>query len=206
MEGWQRNIGAEGIPPNQASNGLESLGIHLQWERFESAKARTGSLFGTAVQIQKGANEDQTLKSLEFVSQSLSLKDARREIKRLLVKRSTMRVSTCVKHSRMHLQRALRLSVWSGCENSQTSFAWSKISRSSLRDAGTQQAECLMLPSRPVASKHIQAVSHPRQIGSFQFARCRSAFPDCRLLAWSEVAMSWHNNSMPSNNLMRISC
>ena len=29
----------------------------------------------------------------------------------------------------------LRLSIWSGCENAQTSFAWSKISRSSLRDA-----------------------------------------------------------------------
>ena len=43
--------------------------------------------------------------------QSLSLKNARREIKRLLVKLSTMRVSTCVRHSRMHLQRALRLSV-----------------------------------------------------------------------------------------------
>ena len=137
VEGWYRNIGAEGIPPNQASNGLGSFGIHLQWERFESAKARTGSPFGTAVQIQKGANEDHTLKSLEFVSQSLYLKDARREIKRLLVKRSTMRVSTCVRHSCMHLQRALRLSVWSGCENGQTSFAWSKISRSSLRDAGT---------------------------------------------------------------------
>ena len=71
VEGWERNIGAEGIPPNQFSNGLESFEIHLQCERFESAKARTGSPFGTAVQIQKGANEDHTLKSLEFVSQSL---------------------------------------------------------------------------------------------------------------------------------------
>jgi len=67
VEGRQRNIGAEGIPPNQFSNGSESFEIHLQCERFESAKARTGSPFGTAVQIQKGADEDQTLKSLDFV-------------------------------------------------------------------------------------------------------------------------------------------
>jgi len=71
VEGWSRNIGAEGILSNQASSGLESFGIHLQRERFEFAKARTGSPFGTAVQIQKGANEDRTLKSQEFVSQSL---------------------------------------------------------------------------------------------------------------------------------------
>ena len=104
-------IDAEGIPPNQFSSGLESFGIHLQCERFESAKARTGSPFGTVVQIQKGANEDQTLKSLEFVSQSLYLKDARKKIKRLLVKPATVRVSACVRHSCMHLQRALRLSI-----------------------------------------------------------------------------------------------
>ena len=51
VEGWSRNIGAEGILSNQASNGLEWFGIHLQWERFEFAKARTGSPLGTAVQI-----------------------------------------------------------------------------------------------------------------------------------------------------------
>ena len=39
------------------------------------------------------------------------LKEARREIKRLLVKRATVRVSTCVRHSCMHLQGALRLSI-----------------------------------------------------------------------------------------------
>ena len=111
VEGWYRNIDAEGIPPNQFSNGLESFGIHLQCERFESAKARTGSPFGTVVQIQKGANEDQTLKSLEFVSQSLYVKGARKKIKRLLVKPATVRVSACVRHSCMHLQRALRLSI-----------------------------------------------------------------------------------------------
>ena len=155
VEGWSRNIGAEGILSNQASNGLESFGIHLQWECFEFAKARTGSPFGTAVQIQKGANEDQTLKSLEFVSQSLyiCLKEPRREIKRLLVKRATVRVSTCVRHSCMHLQGALRLSIWSICENVQTSFTWSKISRSSLQNAGMQQA-AQIVSSRPVVSKH----------------------------------------------------
>ena len=94
-------FGAEGIPPNQFSNGL-------QCERFESAKARTGSRFGTAVQIQKGANEDHTLKSLEFVSQSLYLKDSRKKIKRLLVKPATVRISACVRHSCMHLQKSLR--------------------------------------------------------------------------------------------------
>ena len=200
VERW-RNIGAEGILSNQASTGLESFGIRLQWECFEFAKARTGSPFGTAVQIQKGANEDQTLKLLEFVSQSLYLKEARREIKRLLVKRATVRVSTCVRHSCMHLQGAVRLSIWSLCENVQTSFTWSKISRSCL-DAEMRHAE-RMLSSRPVVSKHIQTVSHRHQTGSFQFARCRSAFPDDRLLAWrsgSEVEMSSHNHSMPSNN------
>ena len=137
VEGRQRNIGAEGIPPNQFSNGSESFEIHLQCERFESAKARTGSPFGTAVQIQKGAKEDHMLKSLEFVSQSLYLKDSRK-IKRLLVKPATVRVRACVRHSCMHLQTALGPSVWSGCENVQTSFARSKISRSSLPDAGMQ--------------------------------------------------------------------
>ena len=39
------------------------------------------------------------------------LKESRREIKRLLVKRATVRVSTCVRHSCMHLQGALRLSI-----------------------------------------------------------------------------------------------
>ena len=107
----RRNIGAEGIPPNQFSNSLESFEIHLQCERFESAKARTGSPFGTAVQIQKGAKEENTLKSLEFVSQSLYLKDSRKKIKRLLVKTATVRISACVRHSCLHLQRALRLTV-----------------------------------------------------------------------------------------------
>ena len=46
-----------------------------------------------------------------------------------------------------------------------------------------QQAECMMLSSRPVVSKHIQAVSHPHQISSFKFARCCRAFADDRLLA-----------------------
>ena len=184
--------------------------IHLQCERFESAKARAGSPFGAVVQIQiKGANEDHTLKSLEFVSQSLYFKDARKKIKRLLAKPATVRVSACVRHSCMHLQRALRLSIWSGCENVQTSFAWSKISRSSLPDAGMQQAECIWCCLwRPLAlvSKYIQAPSHPHQISSFQFARCRRAFPNDRLLAWSEVKMSSHNHSMPFNRLMRVSC
>ena len=157
----EKYIGAECICPNQGSDGLESFGIHLQWERFESAKARTGSPFGTAVQIQKGANEGQTLKSLEFVSQSLYLKDARGQIKRLLVKRATVCVSTCVRHSCMHLQSALRLSAWSGCENVHISLAWSKISRSSLPDARRQQVECMILFWRPLVSKHIQALSHP---------------------------------------------
>ena len=93
------------------SNGLESFGIHLQCERFESAKARTGNPFGTVVQIQKGANEDHTLKSLEFVSPSLYVKDARKKINRLLLKPASVRVSARVRHSCMHLQRALRLSI-----------------------------------------------------------------------------------------------
>ena len=53
---------------------LHIIGIRKGCERFESAKARTGSPLGTVVQIQKGANEDHTLKSLEFVSQSLYVK------------------------------------------------------------------------------------------------------------------------------------
>ena len=106
----------------------------------------------------------------------------------------------------MHLQRALRLSIWSGCENVQTSFAWSKISRWSLR-VGMQQAECIWCCFwRPLGSKHIQALSHPHQISSFQFALCRRAFPDDWLLAWSEVKMSSHNRSMPFNRLMCASC
>ena len=51
--------------------------------------------------------------------------------------------------------------------------------------ARKQQAECMV-------SKHIQALSRPHQISSFQFALCRRAFPDDRLLAWSEVKMSSH--------------
>ena len=104
---------------------------------------------------------------------------------RTKAKPATVRVSACVRHSCMHLQRALRLSIWSGCKNVQTSFAWSKISRSSLPDAGMQQAECIWCCfSIPLAlvSKHIQAPSHPHHISSFQFARCRHAFPDDRLL------------------------
>ena len=54
------------------------------------------------MQIQKGTNEDQTLKSLEFVSQSLYLKDARKKIKRLLAKPATVRVSACVSKTLMH--------------------------------------------------------------------------------------------------------
>ena len=84
----------------------------------------------------------------------ICLKEPRREIKRLLVKRATVRVSTCVRHSCVHLQGALRLSIWSICENVQTSFTWSKISRSSLQDAGMQQA-AQIVSSRPVVSKHI---------------------------------------------------
>ena len=104
-------------------------------------------------------------------------------------------------------QRALRLSIWSGCENVQTSFAWSKILRSFLPDAGMQQAECIWCCFwRPLISKHMQALSPPHQISSFQFALCRRAFPDNRLLAWSEVKMSSHNHSMPFNRLMRASC
>ena len=83
----------------------------MQCEGLESAKARTESPFATAVQIQKGPNEDHTLKSMEFVSQSFCLKDARKKIKRLLVKPATVRVSASVKHSCMHLQRALGLSI-----------------------------------------------------------------------------------------------
>ena len=138
------------------------------------------------------------------------LKEPRREIKRLLVKRATVRVSTCVRHSCMHLQGALRLGIWSVCKNVKTTSTWSKISRSSLQDAGMQQAERMKLSWRQVVSKHIQTVSHRHQTGSFQFARCRSAYPDDRVLAWrsgSEVEMSSsHNHSMPSNNLMSVSC
>ena len=125
------------------------------------------------------------------------LKEPRREIKRLLVKRATVR----------HLQGALRLSIWSVCKNVKTTSTWSKISRSSL-DAGMKQAE-RMLSSRQLVYNHIQTVSNPHQTGSFQFERCRSAFPDDRLLAWrsgSEVEMSSHNHSMPSRNLMNVSC
>ena len=135
------------------------------------------------------------------------LKDSRKKIKRLLVKPATVRISACVRRSCMRLQRALGLSIWSGCENVQTSFAWSKISRSSLPDDGMQQAECIWCCFwRPLVSKHIQALSRPHQISSFQFALCRRAFPDDWLFAWSEVKMSSHNHSMPFNRLMRVSC
>ena len=58
--------------------------------------------------------------------------------------------------------------------------------------------------------QHVTRLQFDRhQTGSFQFARCRSAFPDDRLLDWrsgSEVEMSSHNHSMPSSNLMNIPC
>ena len=63
------------------------------------------------------------------------------------------------------------------------------------RVAEMQQAECIWWCFW--RSKHIQALSRPHQISSFQFALCRRAFPDDWLLAWSEVKMSSHNHSMP---------
>ena len=136
------------------------------------------------------------------------LKEARREIKRLLGKRATVRVSTCVRHSCMHLQGALRLSIWSVCKNVKTTSTWSKISRLSL-DAGMQQAERMKLSWRQVVYKHIQTDESSTPDWQLSFARCRSAFPDDRLLAWrswSEVKMSSHNHPRPSNNLMNVSC
>ena len=111
----------------------------------------------------------------------ICLKEPRRKIKRLLVKRATVGVSTSVRHSCMHLQGALRLSIWSVCENVQTSFTWSKISRSCL-DAEMQHAE-RMLSSRPVVSKHIQTVSHRHQTGSFHLgvAALHFQMTDCSL-------------------------
>ena len=106
------------------------------------------------MQIQKGANEGQTLKSLEFVSQSLYLEDARGEIKRLLVKRATVCVSTCLRHS--HMLKTQHLKWLRKCPDQ-----FGMVQDIALISARRQQAECMILFWRPLVSKHIQALSHP---------------------------------------------
>ena len=140
------------------------------------------------------------------------LKEARREIKRLLVKRATVRVSTCVRHSCMHLQGALRpsnWSIWRKCADQFHMVQDIALISARCRNAAGWTHEAVLETSGLQVYKHIQTVSHRHQIGSVQFARCRSAFPDDRLLAWrsgSEVKMSSHNHSRPSNSLINVSC
>ena len=158
VEGWSRNIGAEGILSNQASNGLESFGIHLQWERFEFAKARTGSPFGTAVQIQKGANEDQTLKSLEFVSQNLYILERSPEGNQAALGEAGNRACQHLCETLMHaFARSLKtqhLKYLRKCADQFHMVQDIALISARCRNAAGWTHESLS--SRPVVSKHIQ--------------------------------------------------
>ena len=135
------------------------------------------------MQIQKGAFEDQTLKSLEFVSQRLCMLERSPEGNQAALGEAGNRACQHLCETLMHaFARSLKTQHLKRLRKCADQFHMVQDIALISASRNAHRAE-RMMSSRPVVYKHIQTVSHPDQTGSFQFARCRSAFPDGRLLA-----------------------